>query len=101
MIFVKTHDALLIMEEFYNQFHNDLFNYHISTIVELLNNLRWAIYEYLQPIYSQSTEFFWKELVASALAAASVLDVAGVVQARSYWSLLGSMSTSLRRLVRS
>jgi len=47
-------DSLLIVGEFYEQFHDDLFNYHSSTIAEFLNNLRWAIYEYLQPLYKQA-----------------------------------------------
>ena len=54
-------DALLIMDEFYEQFHNDLFIYHSSTIAEFLNNLRWAIYEYLQPLFSKSIEHYWND----------------------------------------
>ncbi|MCB1783107.1 MAG: hypothetical protein KDI13_03860 [Alphaproteobacteria bacterium] len=54
-------DALLIMDEFYEQFHDDLFTYHSSTIAEFLNNLRWAIYEYLQPLYEKVTENYWHE----------------------------------------
>ncbi len=46
--------ALLIMGEFFEKFHEDLFSYHISSISELLNNVRWGIYEYLQPLYKQS-----------------------------------------------
>ena len=51
-------EILLIMDEFYEQFHDDLFNYHISTIAEFLNNLRWAIYEYLQPLFRKSVEYY-------------------------------------------
>jgi hypothetical protein len=54
-------EALLIMDEFYEQFHNDLFIYHSSTIAEFLNNLRWAIYEYLQPLFKKSTEHYWDD----------------------------------------
>jgi hypothetical protein len=54
-------DAFLIMEEFYDQFHNDLFNYHGSAIAEFLNNIRWGIYEYLQPLYKKSLQTYWNE----------------------------------------
>jgi len=47
-------NALAIFEEFYDWFHNDIFNYHSSAIAEFLNNIRWGIYEYLQPEYNQS-----------------------------------------------
>lgn len=50
--------ALLVMGEFYQHFHDDLFGYHSSTIAESLNNLRWAIYEYLQPLYQKSVEWY-------------------------------------------
>ena len=41
--------ALLALSDVYERFHNDLLNYHSSTITELLNNVRWGIHEYLQP----------------------------------------------------
>ena len=37
-----------VLEEFLQWFHRDLFLYHSSTIVEFLNNIRWAIHDYLQ-----------------------------------------------------
>jgi len=42
-------DALLTLADFYERFHSDIFNYHSSTIAEFLNNIRWGIFEYLQP----------------------------------------------------
>jgi hypothetical protein len=47
-------NALAIFGEFYDWFHNNIFNYHSSAIAEFLNNIRWGIYEYLQPEYKQS-----------------------------------------------
>lgn len=55
---IELAQALLIMEEFYDHFHNDLFVYHSSTIAEFLNNMRWEIYEYLKPIFNQSIEYY-------------------------------------------
>lgn len=58
---IEITQALLIIGEFYEQFHNDIFIYHISTIAEFLNNLRWSIFEYLQPLYKQSVQYYWDE----------------------------------------
>ncbi len=46
---VSVEDALAAMPDFYERFHTDILNYHSSTIAEFLNNIRWAIHEYLQP----------------------------------------------------
>ncbi len=47
-------EAVLAMEEFYERFHTDIFNYHASTIAEMLNEIQWAVYEYLRPEYERS-----------------------------------------------
>jgi len=46
---LQDEDVLLIIDDFYQRFHDDIFSYHSSTIAEFLNNIRWGIYEYLQP----------------------------------------------------
>lgn len=51
---ISFEDALLILNEFYERFHSGILNYHGSTISEFLNNIRWGIYEYLQPEFQQS-----------------------------------------------
>lgn len=51
---VGLEEALLILDEFYERFHTDILNYHSSTIAEFLNNMRWGIYEYLQPEFCRS-----------------------------------------------
>lgn len=56
-IILKQEDALVILEEFYEWFHTDIFAYHSSTIAEFLNNIRWDIYEYLQPEFQRSIVF--------------------------------------------
>jgi hypothetical protein len=58
---IKLEEALLIMGEFYEQFHDDLFNYHSSTIAEYLNNIRWAIYLYIKPLHLRSIEHYLDE----------------------------------------
>ena len=46
--------ALLALADFYERFHTDVLNYHGSTLVEFLNNIRWGIHYYLHPQYKQS-----------------------------------------------
>ena len=48
---VKLEEALLALEDFYKWFHDDIFNYHSSTIAEFLNEIQWGVYEYLLPEY--------------------------------------------------
>jgi hypothetical protein len=43
--------AILTLDEFYERFHTDILSYHATTIVEMLNNLCWAIHGYLRPVY--------------------------------------------------
>jgi hypothetical protein len=51
---VTEQDAYLAVESFYDWFFDDIYVYHASVIAEHLNNLRWAIYRYLQPEYRRA-----------------------------------------------
>lgn len=53
-ITVDINEALLALADFYERFHTDILNYHSSTIAEFLNNIRWGIYDYLQPEFKKS-----------------------------------------------
>lgn len=53
-ITVDSDEALLALAEFYERFHTDILNYHSRTIAEFLNNIRWGIYDYLQPEFKKS-----------------------------------------------
>lgn len=44
---ITFNESLLILDDFYERFHNDILNYHGSNIVEMINNIRWGIQEYL------------------------------------------------------
>jgi hypothetical protein len=46
--------ALLALGDFYERFHTDILNYHGSTVVKLLNDVRWGIHEYLLPEFKCS-----------------------------------------------
>lgn len=51
---VSEQDAYLAVDNFFEWFHADIFIYHSSQIAEFLNNIRWAIFDYLQPEYTRS-----------------------------------------------
>ncbi len=51
---IKLDDALIALDDFYERFHDDILNYHGSTIAEFLNNIRWGIHEYLKPEFQRS-----------------------------------------------
>jgi len=51
---VSEQEAYLSVENFFEWFHDDIFSYHSSQIAEFLNNIRWAIFEYLQPEFRRS-----------------------------------------------
>ena len=51
---VSEHEAYLAVDDFFERFHDDIFLYHSSHIAEFLNNIRWAIYDYLQPEFQRS-----------------------------------------------
>jgi hypothetical protein len=51
---ISEQEAYLAVENFFEWFHDDIFIYHSSQIAEFLNNLRWAIYDYLQPEFRRS-----------------------------------------------
>lgn len=46
--------SVLALEDFFERFHSDIFNYHASRIVELLNEIQWGAYNYLLPEYQRS-----------------------------------------------
>lgn len=46
--------AYLAFESFYEWFAENIFSYHTSHIAELLNNIRWEIYDYLLPEFNRS-----------------------------------------------
>jgi hypothetical protein len=51
---VSEQEAYLAIENFFDWSHDDIFIYHSSRIAEFLNNIRWSIYDYLQPEFRRS-----------------------------------------------
>ena len=46
--------AYLAIDNFFEWFFDHIFLYHSSQIAEFLNNIRWAIYRYLQPEFKRA-----------------------------------------------
>ncbi len=51
---VNFEEALLILDEFYERFHDDILNFHASTIAAFLNNIRLGIHRYLTSEFLRS-----------------------------------------------
>ncbi len=51
---VSEQEAYLAVDDFGKWFLNGIFSYHSSQICEYLNNIRWTIYDYLQPEFRRS-----------------------------------------------
>ena len=51
---VDATDALRVLDDFQGHFHTDLLVFHATSIAEMLNYVRWAIHEYLQPRFARS-----------------------------------------------
>ncbi len=47
-------ETLPVLDDFYTQFHENVFNYHGGKIAQLLNNVRWGIHDYLEPQYMKA-----------------------------------------------
>ncbi|PKM23448.1 MAG: hypothetical protein CVV09_20610 [Gammaproteobacteria bacterium HGW-Gammaproteobacteria-13] len=51
---VEMHDVILVQNDIYEHFHNDVGLYHSSAIAEHLNNILWGIQTYLLPEFRRS-----------------------------------------------
>ncbi|MBM0108927.1 hypothetical protein JM946_29725 [Steroidobacter sp. S1-65] len=51
---ISEQDAYLAIPSFFEWFQGNIFIYHSSRIAEFLNNIRWAIFEYLKPEFERS-----------------------------------------------
>lgn len=50
------HQSINVIEEFQEQFHINVLNYHSTSIACFLSEVLWGIHEYLLPVYSTSLE---------------------------------------------
>jgi hypothetical protein len=54
-VLIDRDQRFLVLPKFYEWFHTNILNYHISAIAEFLNNIRWGLYDYLRPEFLRST----------------------------------------------
>ncbi|MGO8184126.1 hypothetical protein [Rhizobium leguminosarum] len=81
--------AYLGFETFYDWFHRDIFIYHSSTIAEFLNNIRWEIFEYLQPEFRRSYHLMGKVFSGLAMYGYRVpAEINEPVARAMYWGLM-------------
>ena len=79
----------LIIPDFYDWFHSNILNYHISAIAEFLNNIRWGIYNYLRPEFMRS---FTREEPASIKYSFQIpLQVDRSIAIDMYWHLMNAV----------
>jgi hypothetical protein len=52
---ISLDQSIMVLHDINEWFHNDIFQYHSSTIAEFLNNIRWGIYSYIYPEYVRSS----------------------------------------------
>jgi hypothetical protein len=95
---VTLDDALLTLSDFYYNFGWDIFRYHSGRIAEFLNNIRWGVYEYLQPEFRRS----FTRIPGDALGRYEFKYPAGLVEKfakQCYWDLMNEVrdKPSMRR----
>jgi len=84
---VSEQEAYLAVEGFFEWFQGKIFIYHSSPIAEFLNNIRWSIYEYLQPEFQRS----WPDNAVTDFPAYKYLvpsDVTEPLAQAMYWNLM-------------
>lgn len=84
--------CILALQDFRQQFYDDIFHYHSSTIAEFLNNIQWGIYSYAAPVRARCLENRYdEELRVNAytyLYPASVISDLGKT---CYWDLMNDV----------
>lgn len=91
---VELEAAMLALENFYEWFHDHVFNYHASTLSEFLNNIRWGIYDYLQPEFARSMvrdpadpvmyKYTYPSSVSSSFGKQTYWDLMNLVRGKPY-----------------
>lgn len=91
---VSDQDGYLLLPEFQEWFHENVFAYHATTIAEYLNNIRWAMFDYLLPQYHRSYErvephpmykFNYPDGLSQPIAKAMYWDLMNMVRSRPYF----------------
>lgn len=86
---VALDEAVLALDDFYGWFHSDILNYLASTIAEFLNNIRWGIYEYLQPEFERS--IVWESREPPKYRYTYPAGVMSALARSYYWDLMNDV----------
>jgi hypothetical protein len=84
-------EAMLALDDFYQRFHVDIFNYHGSTLAAFLNNIRWGIYAYLRPEFERSIVYEDKPPGIGMYRFTYPLDVGNSFAKARYWDLMNDV----------
>jgi len=81
--------CILALQDFRQQFYNDVFHYHSSTIAEFLNNIWWGIHSYTALVRESCTETrFDAKLHLSVHEYRSPRDVTSELGKVCFWELM-------------
>jgi hypothetical protein len=91
---VEAGSGFLVLEEFWEWFHTNLFAYHASTIAEFLNEIRWGIFEYLAPEFERAFQhgqpeplysFDVPQMITNPLARSMYWDLMNLCRSRPWF----------------
>lgn len=84
--------CILALQDFRQQFYDDIFHYHSSTIAEFLNNIRWGIYRYAAPVRARCVENRYdEELCLNAYTYSYPVDLTSNLAKTCYWDLMNDV----------
>lgn len=88
-----SHDkCILALQDFRVQFYDDICQYHSSTIAEFLNNIRWGIHSYVDPVRARCVENYYDEkLHVNAYKYVYPGKVSSAIGKTCYWNLLNDV----------
>lgn len=86
---VSEQEAYLAVENFFEWFHDHIFIYHSSLISEMLNEIRWEIFHYLEPEYQRSWHLTREATPTFPLYGYHLPDqIAEPIARAMYWNLM-------------
>lgn len=84
--------CILALQDFRQQFYNDVFHYHSATIAEFLNNIQWGIHSYAAPVRERCVENYYDEkLHLSTYKYHCPGDVTSDLGKTCYWDLMNDV----------
>jgi hypothetical protein len=86
---VSLDKCIVALEDFREQFYNDIFHYHSSTIAEFLNNIRWGIYSYASAVRACCVENSYDKTMRLSIYKYSYpTDVTSDIGKTCFWNLM-------------